>query len=419
MVKSILIGLVDHVVDTCSVKKNAKNPTSEQYAKIMQRDCLYVFRSMCKLSMKPLPEGYPDPKSHELRSKILSLQLLLGILQNGGPALRSEEMFVSAIKTHLCVALSQNGVSSISEVFELSLALFVELLTKYKRCLKSQIEIFFKEIGLNILESTTSSFEQKWLVIEAISKICNDAQMVVDIYVNYDCDLSAANIFEKLVDVLSKIAQGRQAFELGAASPGQLKGSRVKGLECLVSILKCMVEWSKDLYTNPHSYKANQRVALENGVDEALDTKITADEALARIDDPSQYEKVKQHKHLLEDGVRLFNQKPAKGMKYFQERGIVDETMESKAAFLHSESHRLNKTSIGEYLGELENKELMHRYVDLMNYSNMDFLKALRYFLEGFRCVLHARSWLFRIHVIMFGYVAFVDCPGKLRKLIA
>ena len=78
----------------------------------------------------------------------------------------------------------QNGVSSISEVFELSLALFIELLTKYKRHLKSQIEIFFKEICLNILEATTSSFDQKWLVIEGISKICNDAQMVIDIYVS-------------------------------------------------------------------------------------------------------------------------------------------------------------------------------------------------------------------------------------------
>jgi len=27
---------------------------------------------------------------------------------------------------------------------------------------------------------------------------------------------------------------------------------RKKGLECLVSVLKCMVEWSKDLYVNPN-----------------------------------------------------------------------------------------------------------------------------------------------------------------------
>lgn len=51
---------------------------------------------------------------------------------------------------------------------------------------------------------------------------------------------------------LSKIAQGRQALELGA-TPNQEKSMRIRGLECLVSILKCMVEWSKDLYVNPNS----------------------------------------------------------------------------------------------------------------------------------------------------------------------
>lgn len=35
---------------------------------------------------------------------------------------------------------------------------------------------------------------------------------------NYDCDLSSANIFERLINDLSKIAQGRQAIELGVLS---------------------------------------------------------------------------------------------------------------------------------------------------------------------------------------------------------
>ena len=46
---------------------------------------------------------------------------------------------------------------------------------------------------------------------------------------------------------------------------------------------------------------------------------------------------------------------------------------------------RLDKTSLGEYLGDIDCKELMHTFVDLMNFSNMEFLKALRYFLDGFR----------------------------------
>lgn len=38
---------------------------------------------------------------------------------------------------------------------------------------------------------------------------------------------------------------------------------RKKGLECLVSILKCMVEWSKDLYVNPnHQTSLGERTLL-------------------------------------------------------------------------------------------------------------------------------------------------------------
>lgn len=111
-----------------------------RFSHILQKDAFLVFRSLCKLSMKPLGEGPPDPKSHELRSKVVSLQLLLSVLQNAGPVFRSHEMFVTAIKQYLCVALSKNGVSSVPDVFELSLAIFLTLLSNFKMHLKMQIE---------------------------------------------------------------------------------------------------------------------------------------------------------------------------------------------------------------------------------------------------------------------------------------
>ncbi|XP_056440537.1 brefeldin A-inhibited guanine nucleotide-exchange protein 1-like isoform X2 [Gadus chalcogrammus] len=227
-------------------------PPGAKFSHILQKDAFLVFRSLCKLSMKPLTDGPPDPKSHELRSKVLSLQLLLSILQNAGPVFKTNEMFINAIKQYLCVALSKNGVSSVPEVFELSLSIFLTLLSHFKTHLKMQIEVFFKEIFLYILETSTSSYDHKWMVIQTLTRICADAQGVVDIYVNYDCDLNAANIFERLVNDLSKIAQGRGGHELGT-TPVQELTLRKKGLECLVSILKCMVEWSKDQYVNPNS----------------------------------------------------------------------------------------------------------------------------------------------------------------------
>lgn len=121
---------------------NSSGPSpGAKFSHILQKDAFLVFRSLCKLSMKPLSDGPPDPKSHELRSKILSLQLLLSILQNAGPVFRTNEMFINAIKQYLCVALSKNGVSSVPEVFELSLSIFLTLLSNFKTHLKMQIEV--------------------------------------------------------------------------------------------------------------------------------------------------------------------------------------------------------------------------------------------------------------------------------------
>ncbi|KAL6423933.1 hypothetical protein ACFW04_009702 [Cataglyphis niger] len=371
------------------------NMVTAKFTHVLQKDAFLVFRALCKLSMKPLPDGTPDPRSHELRSKILSLQLLLGILQNAGPILRSNEMFVIAIKQYLCVALSKNGVSSVPEVFELSLALFLALLARFKVHLKMQIEVFFKEIFMNILETSSSSFEHKWMVIHALTRICADAQSVVDIYVNYDCDLSAANLFERLVNDLSKIAQGRQALELGA-SPNQEKSMRIRGLECLVSILKCMVEWSRDLYVNP-SVPADQQ-PLSDPPEPAPEIPLprygsagslsSANSSLIGNkevpDSPEQYEVQKQQKEVWETGIEIFSRKPGKGVQYLQEQGLLGTSPEDVARWLHLDE-RLDKTAIGDFLGDHNHNQVMYHYIDQMNFAERDLVTALRYFLEGFR----------------------------------
>ncbi|KAM9436117.1 brefeldin A-inhibited guanine nucleotide-exchange protein 1 isoform 2-T2 [Clarias gariepinus] len=376
-----------------------------KFSHILQKDAFLVFRSLCKLSMKPLSDGPPDPKSHELRSKVLSLQLLLSILQNAGPIFKTNEMFINAIKQYLCVALSKNGVSSVPEVFELSLSIFLTLLSNFKTHLKMQIEVFFKEIFLYILETSTSSYDHKWMVIQTLTRICADAQSVVDIYVNYDCDLNAANIFERLVNDLSKIAQGRGGHELGT-TPLQELTLRKKGLECLVSILKCMVEWSKDQYVNPNSQtslgqeKPSEQEANEskhpetinrygsiNSLDSTASSGIGSySTQMSGTDNPEQFEVLKQQKEIIEQGIDLFNKKPKRGIQYLQEQGMLGTTPEDIAQFLHQEE-RLDSVQAGEFLGDNDrfNKEVMYAYVDQMDFQGKDFVSALRLFLEGFR----------------------------------
>ena len=86
---------------------------------VVQRDAFLVFRSLCKLSMKPLPEPLPSEDSIELRSKLLSLQLLFSIIQNSGPKFRSGEKFIWAIRQYLCVSLLKNGVSPIASILQM------------------------------------------------------------------------------------------------------------------------------------------------------------------------------------------------------------------------------------------------------------------------------------------------------------
>ena len=107
-VSSVLDELIEYVVENSKLEvvnfkvsemkisdsTEALNEAGEaaipKFANIYQKDAFLIFRSLCKLSMKPLPDGPPDPKSHELRSKVLSLQLILPVVQNAGPVFRSE-----------------------------------------------------------------------------------------------------------------------------------------------------------------------------------------------------------------------------------------------------------------------------------------------------------------------------------------
>lgn len=397
--------------ESVEVPSEHDNVTTAKFTHILQKDAFLVFRSLCKLSMKPLPEGVIDEKSHELRSKVLSLHLLLSILQNAGPVFRSNEMFIMAIKQYLCVALSQNGVSPVKDVFELSLSIFVALLSNFKIHLKKQIEVFFKEIFLNILEATTSSFEHKWMVIQALTRICGDAQSVVDIYVNYDCDFSAANLLERLVNHLSKIAQGRQTLEVGVR-PMEEKAMRIRGLECLVSVLKCMVEWSKDLYVNPNAQStlgestgkrssgnnghentninengtpSSQIRSTHGGSSQSLNSMSSSINREV-LDLPEEVEERKQRKEVMETGIDLFHRKAKKGIQFLQEHNLIGSTVEDVAVWLLTDE-RLDKTVIGNYLGENDDhcKQIMCAYIDAMNFADMEIVPALRHFLENFR----------------------------------
>ena len=195
----------------------------------------------------------------------------------------------------LCVSLSKNGVSHVPAVFQLSLDLFLLLIKDFKQFLKMQIEVFFKDILLSMLELASrradaclvfqftpcSSFQHKWMVMVALTKVCSDPQTVVDIYLNYDCDEYLNNIFERMVTLISKsamrllqlllisrasrVAQGKAVSDSANVTPAQESSLRVKSIECLSLIMRCLVQWSKDMAAEEVDYTAADAPAAGEG----------------------------------------------------------------------------------------------------------------------------------------------------------
>lgn len=137
-----------------------------------------------------------NSESIDLKSKLLALQLIHSILAHSGPVFRSSESFINDIKQILCNSLLQNSLSSIPQIFSLSLSIFKTLILHFRTYLKDEIGVFFSNSYLNILESQSVGYAHKLLVIQALNTLSQDPQTLVEIFVNYDSSMKGDNIFE-------------------------------------------------------------------------------------------------------------------------------------------------------------------------------------------------------------------------------
>lgn len=414
------------------------------------KDAFLVFRSLCKLTMKPLnSESEHDLKSHAMRSKLLSLHLVLTVLNSHmqlivDPAAiiysassHDAMTFVQAINQHLCLCLSRNAVSPVLQVFEVSVEIFWRVLSGMRTKLKKEIEVLLHEIFIPIMEMRTSTLKQKAIILAMLSRLCQDPQALVELYLNYDCDSEAVdNIYERLMTVTSKIAtlpyamsqsrgndpsspavtpqtkaQNSTIHASGAIPvPGMVDTSTIglsegqlrrQGLECLVCILRSLVAWGTNMSKTPTDSILETARVQTGDEHEAMSSDPSLDRAASSsgnletsrqltpdtADDPTRFENAKQKKTALLEGIRKFNFKPKRGIQYLVGAGFIPSSSPSDIARFLLTTDGLNKAMIGEYLGEGDevNVAVMHAFVDFLDFRNLDFLAALRLFLQAFR----------------------------------
>ncbi|XP_059654108.1 brefeldin A-inhibited guanine nucleotide-exchange protein 1 isoform X1 [Cornus florida] len=367
--------------------------TSSAGSKIRE-DGFMLFKNLCKLSMKFSSQEHSEDHIL-LRGKILSLELLKVIMDNGGPIWRTNERFLNSIKQYLCLSLLKNSAVSVMTIFQLLCSIFKRLLSKFRSGLKSEIGIFFPVLILRVLENVLQpSFLQKMTVLNVLEMICQDSQIIIDIFVNYDCDVDAPNIFERTVNGLLKTAQGPPSGSTTTLSPAQDITFRNESVKCLVRIIKSMGAWMDqqlrigDFYPpknsdNDNSIDNHTTLKVEEGI--VPDSELHP-EANSEFSDAATLEQRRAYKLELQKGVSLFNRKPSKGIEFLISTKKIGDSPEAVASFLRNTTG-LNETMLGDYLGEREDFSLkvMHAYVDSFNFEAMDFGEAIRFFLRGFR----------------------------------
>ncbi|KAF8388657.1 hypothetical protein HHK36_025337 [Tetracentron sinense] len=340
---------------------------------IGQRDALLLFRTLCKMGMKE------ENDEVATKTRLLSLELLQGLLEGVSLSFTKNFHFIDSVKAYLSYALLRASVSQSPVVFQYATGIFMVLLMRFRESLKGEIGVFFPLIVLRSLDGSDSPLNQRTSVLRMLEKVCKDPQMLVDIYVNYDCDLEAPNLFERMVTALSRIAQGTLNADPNSVIVSQTTSIKGSSLQCLVNVLKSLVDWEKSCRESEKQNKNTQPLEEEVLGRESVEMK-------SREDALGNFEKAKAHKSTMEAAISEFNRQSGKGIEYLISNMLVEKIPASVAQFLRN-TPNLDKAMIGDYLGQHDEFPLavMHAYVDSMKFSGMKFDIAIREFLKGFR----------------------------------
>lgn len=141
-----------------------------------------------------------------------------------------------------------------------------------------------------------------------------------------------------------------------------------------------------DVYSEKNSESYMSAETTLNGEEGNISDHDLHPESNSELSDAANFEQRRAYKIELQKGIALFNRKPSKGIAFLISSKKIGGSPEEVAMFLKNTTG-LNKTVIGDYLGEREEFSLkvMHAYVDAFKFEAMDFGEAIRFFLRGFR----------------------------------
>ncbi|CAM9476739.1 unnamed protein product, partial [Sphacelaria rigidula] len=165
-----------------------------------------------------------DPRSNGSAECVLGLSLINIALEAGGADLGRIPALVRVMGGDLCKHLLQNSQTGDLDVLSLTLRVVFNLFNSIKDHLKVQLEVFLTSVHLRVLEGANNGPEQQELALESLLEFTREPALMLDVYINYDCDVQCTNLFETICHSLSSHAMPRDGMEVNALNRLALEG---------------------------------------------------------------------------------------------------------------------------------------------------------------------------------------------------
>ena len=372
------------------------------------RDIYLVFRKLCSIASE---KDEDDPEDNH---KIISLTALNAAMENIGDDFNKYKAYVYLVRKYLLQNLLQNFISNNMDVVEISLHIFTAVVNKFRIFIKKEIEVFIINIFLVILNSTNSAMRHKEMVIEAFNEINKDPDFMIELFINYDCDINSRSMYEDVVRTLSHVVEGRytittkkqvenedgetedvvetqDVFPEEEVITEELLPAKRIALDALAHILqplaeKCHITEAENNNTMIKS-KQEEEEELTPGFTPIVQASDTDVKIKAATDILQKFDEKKKFQEDMQTGIQKFNKKPRVGIEYLVKCGRLENTPEAVAQFLYKYADELDKRQIGDYMGEPKdfNLNVLKAYANGINFRGLTFDMGIRTFLERFR----------------------------------
>ncbi|XP_020154266.1 ARF guanine-nucleotide exchange factor GNOM [Aegilops tauschii subsp. strangulata] len=304
---------------------------------------------------------------------LFALGLINSAIELSTSSIQRHPKLLAFVQDELFRNLMQFGLSDSPLILSTICSVIFTLFYHLRRALKLQIEAFFACVILRLTQSRYgASYQQQEVALETLVDFCQQKDFMVEMYTNMDCDLQCSNVFEDLVNVLSKSAFPEEST---------LSTLNVLALDGLVAVIQAIAERI-----------GNSPQHCQQPVQELSEYFSFWQLKCENINDPDQWVRfVNQQKSIkrkLMVGVEHFNRDRRKGFEYLQAAHLLPEKLDPRSvALFFRYSPGLDKNLLGDYLGNHDefSIQVLHEFSGTFDFEKLNLDAALRLFLETFR----------------------------------